>query len=79
MTLRELRIVNTPIKREKLGTLEMIPSITDLWLGWEPDPSDRDQEVFSTKTYKLRLVETLSRMPNLRMSIYSICHLIRKT
>ena len=66
LQIRELRIVNTPIKREKLSTLELIPSITDLWLGWEPDIRDPDQAVFTTETYKLRLIESLSRMKNLR-------------
>lgn len=65
-SVRELRLVNTTIKREKLGSLEFVDGVTDLWIGWNPDPRNPDHEIFRSPLYKQRMIDAIKRMPNLQ-------------
>ncbi|NNE00328.1 MAG: hypothetical protein HKN47_23665 [Pirellulaceae bacterium] len=71
--LRELKIINAPIKRDKLASLELLRTVSDLWIGWEADIRDPDQQVFVSESYKRRLIEVLGRMPNLKnLYLYNV-------
>ena len=69
----ELNLVNVPIKRDKLSTLQLFSSVETLNIGWDQGSRDPEHEVFYTKTYRKRLLEVISRMPSLRdLNLYEM-------
>ncbi|MGB7347446.1 MAG: hypothetical protein WBD20_24710 [Pirellulaceae bacterium] len=65
LNLRELKMINAPIRREKLADLALL-KITDLWIGWEPDSRDPEQELFASQSYRAQVIKVIARMPNLQ-------------
>ncbi len=65
ISIRRLKIFNAPIRREKLATLQLCKSVTDLWIGWHND-ARRDNAIFFSDAYREKVLEVLSKMPNLK-------------
>ena len=64
MNIRRLKLINAPIRQEKLAGLQMFTTVTDLWLGWHND-ARRQNAIFQSDAYKDDLVAELAKMPNL--------------
>ncbi len=66
LEVRELRLINTTIKHEKLPALAQFSSVTDIWVGWDFDSRNANNSIFRSPEYKAQLLNSLSKMKNLK-------------
>lgn len=65
IAVRQLKIINAPIRREKLASLQLCTAVTDLWVGWHND-ARRDNADYVSEGYKERMLDVVSKMTNVR-------------
>lgn len=71
LKLKTLRVVNTPIPREKLGTLALMKSVTDLHIGWTRATRNPDHKSFFTEGYRERLIDAIAELKELK-NLYTL-------
>ena len=66
LRLDKLVITNTPIRREKLASLEILQSVTDLGIGWTAETKNPNYKQFSSDIYRARVLDAIVKLRNLK-------------